>query len=183
MAIVGIFDSVAAPQGWFQHDAPPPGWFDESLLEVGAAGGAYTLTALGGSYALTGQSATLLRSKRIVASGGAYAVAGASAALLRSKRLIASGGAYAWTGASAGLSRNRRLTAQGGSYTYTGANAVITRVGMVWPDPSQVLSGVSYGPTGVEYTGTFQGLSMSLKLDLTTGMLVKPLNDKTVLSL
>ncbi len=26
--------------------------------------------------------------------------------------------------------------------------------GPVWPDPSQVASGVQYGPTGVEYTGT-----------------------------
>ena len=24
----------------------------------------------------------------------------------------------------------------------------------VWPDPSQVLLGVSYGPTGADYTGT-----------------------------
>lgn len=29
--------------------------------------------------------------------------------------------------------------------------------GVVWPDPSNVLLGVTYGPTGVEYTGTAVG--------------------------
>lgn len=48
----------------------------------------------------------------------------------------------------------------------------------VYPDPSQVLSGVMYGPTGTEYTGT-----LSIVLDLNTGRLFKILTTKVGLLL
>lgn len=31
----------------------------------------------------------------------------------------------------------------------------ITASGAVWPDPSEVLFGVYYGPTGADYMGTY----------------------------
>jgi hypothetical protein len=52
------------------------------------------------------------------------------------------------------FSRNRVLTAVGGMYSYTGASIVMTKSGLVWPDPADVKAGVQYGPTGVDYTGT-----------------------------
>lgn len=32
---------------------------------------------------------------------------------------------------------------------------LVAQLGIVWPSPSVVLSGVMYGPTGVEYVGTY----------------------------
>nr|MCH9839041.1 hypothetical protein [bacterium] len=48
----------------------------------------------------------------------------------------------------------------------------------VYPPQAQVLSGVVYGPTGAEFTGT-----MSILLDLNTGRLVKIIGQKVALLL
>ena len=48
----------------------------------------------------------------------------------------------------------------------------------VYPLPAQVLLGVTYGPTGAEFTGT-----MSILLDLNTGRLVKIIGQKVALLL
>jgi len=95
-------------------------------------GGAYTLTAQGGSYTLTGSSAVLKRSKYLAASGGSYTLTGAQAVITYTPTaanysFILSGGSYTLTGASATLSRNRKLTASGGAYTISGANATLLR--------------------------------------------------------
>ena len=134
-----------------------------------AQGGAYSLagqqavikrdrnlTASGGAYSLAGAQATLLRSKQIVAQGGAYALAGSSATLLRSRLLTASGGTYALTGQGAVLNRDRYLSAVGGSYTLNGQTITISKSGAYWPLPGDVRLGVTYGPTGADYTGTLQ---------------------------
>ena len=166
----------------------------------------YVLTALGGSYSLTGGSANLLRSKLIVAQGGGYALLGSSATLLKSKRiastggvynltgananllkskvLAASGGTYSYVGASAVLKRSKYLMGTGGSYSLVGSNAVITFAGVggaVWPPTHLVVLGTVYGPTGTEYTGTLD--VNGIKYDIITGQLVKPINDKVVMSL
>ena len=44
--------------------------------------------------------------------------------------------------------------------------------GIVWPLPGQVQAGVVYGPTGVEYTGTYVD---KIRLELETGRLAKPI--------
>jgi len=95
-------------------------------FELASTLGAYTLTAQGGSYSLTGASAALQRSKRIVANGGSYTLAGQSASLLRSKLVTAQGGAYTYAGQSAGLFRSRLIVASGGGYTLAGQSADIT---------------------------------------------------------
>jgi hypothetical protein len=56
------------------------------------------------------------------------------------------------------------------TYTSSGGGGTI-----VWPDPSTVLLGVQYGPTGTEYTGTYVD---AIRYELTTGRLVKPLGTK-----
>jgi hypothetical protein len=53
----------------------------------------------------------------------------------------------------------------------------------VWPDVALVVAGTVYGPTGVEYTGTLVAFSDELKLDVTTGKLVKILTNKVCISL
>lgn len=161
-----------------------------NIYTLTALGGAYTLTgatatlkrsrllvASGGAYTLSGSDATLLRSKRIVASGGTYAVTGQSATLKRSRYLFASSGTYLTTGQTANLFRNRKLTALAGTYTLTGSDAVITKtVSGGYPNPSDVLFGVMYGPTGTEYTGTYT--LPKFYLDLTTSRQFMSINSK-----
>lgn len=184
-----------------------------SYAVTGASAGLFRnkrLIASGGSYAVSGSSALLLRNRKLIASGGAYsyvganatityvpnsvgytliaqggtyALSGANATLLRSKRLIASGGSYSYVGASAVLKRNRKLLAVGGAYAWAGSSATITRAGMSWPLPSQVLFGIQYGPTGVEYTGTLEVGATGYVLDISSGSLVKVLSDKLVMTL
>lgn len=51
---------------------------------------------------------------------------------------------------------------------------------IVWPDPSQVLAGVQYGPTGLEYTGTYTD---GIRIDLDSGQLIKPIGSKLAIRL
>ena len=162
-----------------------------------ALGGAYTLTggtallarnrvlvSSGGSYSYTGSSASLLRSKYLSATGGVYSVTGATANIFKSKRLVASGGSYVYTGNTITLKRSKYLNVSGGSYSLVGSSANITWGsvgGAVWPPVHLVLLGTVYGPTGTEYTGTLD--VNGIKYDITTGQLVKPINDKVVMSI
>lgn len=53
-----------------------------------------------------------------------------------------------------------------------------------YPDPSQVLYGIIYGEPPVELVGTYQpDMDRSVKIDLVSGKLVKPVNNKVVLTL
>lgn len=88
--------------------------------------GGYTIAANNGSYAVTGQSASLLRSKVLSANNGSYTITGQSATLLRSKALSGDYGVYTITGQSATLSKGRFLLGDSGTYGVTGQNAVIT---------------------------------------------------------
>ena len=153
------------------------------VITYGAGLASYTLTALGGSYSLTGGSATISRNKKLTASGGSYIVTGGTASLLRSKYLVASGGSYALTGQTANLYRNRVLNAVGGTYTITGSSVIIswTNVGG-YPDPQYVLLGVTYGPGNI-YVGTMDAIDKSVKFNITTGQLIKPISNKVVITL
>lgn len=142
------------------------------------------LTAQAGAYSLTGASSNIYRSKRIVSTGGAYNLTGATANIFKSKRLVASSGSYVYTGNTITLKRSKYLNVSGGSYSLVGSSATITWTGVggaVWPPTHVVLLGTVYGPTGTEYTGTLD--VNGIKYDITTGQLVKPLNDKVVMSL
>jgi hypothetical protein len=91
-------------------------------------GGATTLTAAAGSYALTGSAAALLRKQ--VAAAGAYTITGTAAALLRKQ--VAAAGAYTITGTAAALKRGQVTPA--GSYTITGAAAnLVATANLVFP--------------------------------------------------
>jgi hypothetical protein len=56
-----------------------------------------------GSYAISGQSAGLLRGKRISGQAGSYAISGANASLVAAWRVGAEAGAYTITGANVSL--------------------------------------------------------------------------------
>jgi hypothetical protein len=148
VALLGWFDGELRADAWFDAELQPAAWFDTEIVDTstGSASG-YTLTAQGGSYALTGQSAILQRSKRITASGGAYALAGQSALLARNRKLTANGGSYALAGQQVTITYTAgavgyTLTAQGGSYSLAGQSATLAR------NRTLSASGGSYSLTG-----------------------------------
>jgi hypothetical protein len=125
----------------------------------------------------------MLRSKRIVASGGSYSVTGQAATIRKTKYLVANGGSYTYTGQSAVLLKNRRLIVLGGSYTYSGSNSTYKLIlGGGYPSPADVLLGINYGPTGTEYTGTLD-IGQKYRFDISTGNLVMILDAKKVMTL
>jgi hypothetical protein len=74
------------------------------IFPVETGGGAQTLSADPGSYALTGSNADLLRGRFISADAGSYALTGSNADLLRGRFISADAGSYALTGSAATLS-------------------------------------------------------------------------------
>ena len=99
---------------------------------VTGGGGAYTLTAATGSYALSGVSANLLKSKRLTANAGSYALNGISAGLYRAHTITANAGVYSYTGVAATITytptaNNYVLTANAGSYALTGSAANLAK--------------------------------------------------------
>lgn len=106
--------SGTARKGWWLAFGPAAG------------GGAYSLTAESGSYALTGQSAGLLASRALAAEQGSYALTGQDVALNRGYVVAAEQGSYALTGQDAGLLRGLLLTAAQGSYALSGQDVTLT---------------------------------------------------------
>lgn len=97
-----------------------------SQSAAGAAG--FSLSAAGGTYAITGGAATLARTWRAAAGGGSYAITGSDATIRQSVyRLTADGGSYAITGSAASFVRTWNVVAAGGSYAITGSAATLTR--------------------------------------------------------
>lgn len=96
-------------------------------VETNSGGTAYTLTASGGSYAITGTAATLRRTRNLVASAGSYAITGQTAALKYGKKLAATGGSYGITGAAASVVHAFKIAALAGSYSISGTSAALTR--------------------------------------------------------
>ena len=162
-----------------------------------AQGGSYTLsggtalvlkskriTSVGGVYTLTGSDAVVSKSKYLTATSGTYLLTGGTATVLKSKVLISTGGVYSYTGSSTVIKKSKYLSALGGSYSLVGSSVVLVHGGIggiVWPPTHLVVLGTVYGPTGSEYTGTLD--VNGIKYDITTGQLVKPINDKVVMSI
>jgi len=92
-----------------------------------APAGSYTITALNGSYSVSGQTATVSRSRALDASNGSYSVTGQTATVSRGRSLIAFNGNYVVSGQSATLSRGCVLTASNGSYSVSGQTATVSR--------------------------------------------------------
>ena len=88
--------------------------------------GAYSITALNGSYTVSGQTATISRNRALTASNGNYSITGQNTSLDFGRVLAASNGNYVVTGQSATLVRGRVLTASNGSYGVTGQSATVS---------------------------------------------------------
>lgn len=97
------------------------------FYEIAAAGGGATLTAAGGTYAVTGSTAALRRNVPVVAAGGSYSLTGKTATLSRQIKIIAVAGAYALAGTAASLRRAVTLAAVSGSYAVTGKAATLSK--------------------------------------------------------
>lgn len=77
------------------------------------------------------------------------------------------------------------VSATKGSLVYSGnvSTVIIAGAGAVFPDPSEVAIGVYYGPNGADFVGTLVAIDKSIKFDIKTGQLVKPLTNKLVMTL
>jgi hypothetical protein len=96
------------------------------IFDMGAGGG-YTLTAGGGTYTLTGQTASLLRNNKLSAGSGSYALTGQTAGLLLGRLLSAGGGSVDLTGQSASLLKDSKVSAGAGSVLVTGSDASLLK--------------------------------------------------------
>jgi hypothetical protein len=97
------------------------------LALIGGSAGAYTLTASTGAYALSGQSANLLKSRVLVSAVGGYALTGVAAGLLHNYRLTAAAGAYSYSGISSAVVKSRLLAGSTGAYALVGVSANVLR--------------------------------------------------------
>lgn len=90
-------------------------------------GNAYTLALDPGVYNLTGQTATLVATRKLSAIGGTYNVTGSTAGLAKGYKVAAGIGTYNITGQTAALTATRKLTLASGSYVISGSNAGLAR--------------------------------------------------------
>ncbi len=88
-----------------------------------ATGVAYTLSASAGSFALTGQAATINVSHTLTMSAGAFTLTGKADAVSVGRPLTASAGAFALTGRADATSWARNLALGVGTFTVTGEAA------------------------------------------------------------
>jgi len=93
----------------------------------------YPITANSGTYALTGQSATITKTRLITANNGTYALTGQSATITKTRLITANNGTYALTGQSATITKTTAyvITANNGTYALTGRSATITKTRLI----------------------------------------------------
>jgi hypothetical protein len=96
-------------------------------MELAATGGAFTLSAESGSYALTGQASALLKASLLAANAGSYAISGTAATLKAARKLIAESGGYNLTGSDVTFVRDLLLSAESGTYQITGQDVALLR--------------------------------------------------------
>lgn len=94
-----------------------------ATFKAAAGGGAFTLTANSGSFALTGQAATLRAARTLAASSGSFALTGQPANLAAGRKLPAASGSFALTGQNVNFLIGKRLDAQASSFALTGQAA------------------------------------------------------------
>ena len=90
-------------------------------------GGAFTLDAAAGSFAVTGTAADVLRGAVLEAVAGTLTISGTVAGLLRGAAIDAESGAVTISGTAAGLLRGARIDAASGAVVVTGTAAAVLR--------------------------------------------------------
>lgn len=96
-------------------------------MEVPDALTFYTMAANGGSFSLTGGTATFPLTRRLDAQGAVFALSGGDAAFIKGKGIGAEGGVFAFSGGDAAFHITRRLDAGGSSYSLTGGDATFRK--------------------------------------------------------
>ena len=101
-----------------------------SLLLARVGGGAinYSLTAVKGTYTLTGQSASFKVVHNLAGATGSYSYTGIAASFKVGHTLSGAVGAYTYTGVAATFKNARSLLANTGSYSLTGIAATFNYV-------------------------------------------------------
>ena len=94
-------------------------------LPYKAPANAYTLTASGGSFTLTGTAANLEFGRLLAAGAGSYTLTGTAANLEFGRYLSAGSGTYTLTGTAANLEFGRYLLAGSGAFALTGTDATL----------------------------------------------------------
>lgn len=96
----------------------------------GTAVTGYTITANNGTYAVTGQSSTITKTRLITANNGTYAVTGQSSTITKSRLITANNGTYGLTGQTVTITYTvpgaYTIAANNGTYAITGQTADIT---------------------------------------------------------
>jgi hypothetical protein len=125
---------------------------------------AYSLTAVAGSYAITGSSVTTPRHAwNPTATAGAYALTGSAVTATKAgnKTLTAAAGTYAVTGSPATFRSVLKIRAEAGSYALTGSAAGLIKGALgalpVFRASSSTVYGSSVNTTIAKPTGTVDG--------------------------
>jgi len=120
--------------------------------------GSFLIDITPGAYAVSGQSVGLVSTRTIDVTTGTYALSGQNVELYSGIGLIVTPGSYAVTGQDVALAAALQLAITTGLYALTGNSVLLTYSGApvdaVFPDPATVIWGITYGPTGADYTGT-----------------------------
>ena len=97
-------------------------WFD-----AGAGGGAFTVDAQPGTFAVSGTAATLARGLALDAQPGTFAVNGTAATLAKGRQLDAQPGTFTVNGTAATLARGLAVNAQPGTFAVNGTAATLEK--------------------------------------------------------
>ena len=97
------------------------------LAGSGVTSAAYSLSADHGSFALTGQTANLVKALNVEGATGSFALTGQAANLLSGVSLTADHGSFALTGQTAGLNKALNVTAGTGSLLLQVKRLILTK--------------------------------------------------------
>lgn len=125
-------------------------------------GGAYTLDANSGSFALTGSNVELTVSRQIDATSGSFAFSGTNVSLEFGRVIDATSGSFALTGTNAELSVGRQIDATSGSFAITGTDVDLTYT------PAGAYS-LDLNSGSYALTGSTVSLEVGRQLDATSG--------------
>ena len=111
-------------------------------------GADYTLSTDAGSYAVTGQAASLTANRKLVADAGGYDVTGQAATLTAARILSTDAGSYSVSGQDASLVVSRLLSTEAGSYALSGLDVSLTYTPVGGPTYTLTIDAGSYELSG-----------------------------------
>jgi len=125
--------SRLAGEGWRQgDDSTTQGRVGtDNWWQVNSSGATnYSLLGNVGTYTVSGQAASIFKTKVIAADFGSYSITGQNATITYNTggvnySLVADKGDYTYTGQSASLLRSKVILANNGTYTLSGQNATL----------------------------------------------------------